>query len=115
LRTQLKEIQTIGDVQELDSIKEENRRIAKEHEKEKNQLMSKINNLQKQLISSSPEVSKSYIEEREKREQKLTFMEQNYKNLEEEVKQMRGLLSELRRKYKNASKEIFQLEIEHEK
>jgi chromosome segregation ATPase len=77
--------------------------------------MSKINNLQKQLISSSPEVSKSYIEEREKREQKLTFMEQNYKNLEEEVKQMRGLLSELRRKYKNASKEIFQLEIEHEK
>lgn len=36
-------------------------------------------------------------------------MEQNYKNLEEEVKQMRILLSELRRKYKNASKEIFQL------
>jgi hypothetical protein len=31
-------------------------------------------------------------------------MEQNYKNLEEEVKQMRTLLSELRRKYKNASK-----------
>jgi hypothetical protein len=38
-------------------------------------------------------------------------MEQNYKNLEEEVDQMRDLLTELRRKYKIASKEIFQLEV----
>ena len=55
------------------------------------------------------------MEERNRREQKLSFMERNYKNLEEEVKEMRDLLTELRRKYKNASKEIFQLENEHEK
>jgi hypothetical protein len=81
--------------------------------------MTKINNLTKQLISSPNEgagLKTSAVvtnEEREKREQKLTFMEQNYRNLEEEVKQMRMLLSELRRKYKNASKEIFHLEAEH--
>ena len=42
-------------------------------------------------------------------------MEKNYKSLEEEVKEMRNLLAELRMKYKHASKEIFELENEHEK
>lgn len=42
-------------------------------------------------------------------------MEKNYKNLEEEVREMRELLTELRRKYKHASKEIFEMENEHEK
>lgn len=49
----------------------------------------------------------------DRREKKLSFMEKNYKNLEQEVREMKVLLTELRKKYKNASKEIFQLENEH--
>ena len=40
-------------------------------------------------------------------------MEQNYHNLEEEVAEMRGLLTDLRRKYKEASRELCQREGEH--
>lgn len=32
------------------------------------------------------------MEERNKREEQLSFMEKNYKNLEEEVEEMRNLL-----------------------
>lgn len=71
--------------------------------------MNKIKSLEEQLISPS-ELSQKLLHERSKREQKLTYMEKNYANLEEEVKEMRELLTDLRRKYKNASKEIFQLE-----
>lgn len=56
-----------------------------------------------------------YKEERNIREQKLSFMEKNYKSLEEEVSGMKELLNDLRKKYKAASKEIFQMENEHEK
>ena len=41
-------------------------------------------------------------------------MEQNYRNLEEEVGEMRGLLADLRYKYKEASRELCQREGEHE-
>lgn len=37
-------------------------------------------------------------------------MQQNYQKLEDEVKEMREQLIDLRRKYKAASKEIFQME-----
>lgn len=40
-------------------------------------------------------------------------MEKNYKSLEDEVGEMKNLLSELRKKYKAASKEIFQMENDH--
>lgn len=42
-------------------------------------------------------------------------MTKNYKNLEDEVKEMKDQLEELRKKYKAASKEIFQMENQHEK
>lgn len=46
----------------MDHLKEENRRISKEHEKEKSQLMVKIINLQKQLVPSAPQVAKLAVE-----------------------------------------------------
>lgn len=42
-------------------------------------------------------------------------MTKNYQNLEDEVKEMKEQLADLRKKYKAASKEIFQMENQHEK
>lgn len=71
--------------------------------------------MEEQFISKPQELPQQYKKERDMREQKLSFMEKNYRALEEEVKEMKDLLTELRRKYKVASKEIFQLENDHEK
>jgi septal ring factor EnvC (AmiA/AmiB activator) len=76
-------------------------------------LINKIKKLEEQFIAAPYELSHKYEKERSIREQKLTFMEKNYKSLEDEVKDMREQLIDLRKKYKAASKEIFQMENEH--
>ncbi|XP_031472479.1 uncharacterized protein LOC116244724 [Nymphaea colorata] len=114
LRSALGEIQK-EDQPNLDLLIEENRRITKEAEEEKKELISKIQKLEEQFISTPYELPQKYKEERNIREQKLSFMEKNYKSLEEEVSEMKELLNDLRKKYKAASKEIFQMESEHEK
>lgn len=93
----------------VDHLMEENRRIAKQAEEERKELISKIQRLEEQFISTPYELPQKYKEERNIREQKLSFMEKNYKSLEAEVRDMKELLDDLRRKYKAASKEIFQM------
>lgn len=99
----------------LDSLIEENKRIAKEAEEEKKLLIAKIKKLEDKFISTPFELPQEYKKERNIRQQKLSFMQQNYQKLEDEVKEMREQLVQLRRKYKAASKEIFQMENQHEK
>ena len=50
--------------------------------------MNKIKSLEEQLIPPT-ELSQKLLNERNKREQKLSYMEKNYANLEGEVKEMR--------------------------
>lgn len=106
LRNQLSDLHAPPEISQL---KEENQKLSKLAEEQKKELLSKIKNLEEQLISSPNELSQKLLNERKKREQKLSYMESNYINLEQEVKEMRELLTDLRRKYKNASKEIFEL------
>ena len=78
-------------------------------------MIIKIKKLEEQFIATPFELPNEYKKERNIREQKLSFMESNYRHLEDEVRDMKNQLVELRRKYKAASKEIFQLENDHEK
>ena len=78
-------------------------------------MITKIKKLEEQFIATPFELPSEYKKERNIREQKLSFMESNYRHLEDEVGDMKNQLVELRRKYKAASKEIFQLENDHEK
>ena len=77
----------------------ENQRITEEAEREKKELEGRIKQLEQKFISQ-PSLPADYQKERNLRKQQLTFMEQNYQKLEEEVSEMRGLLTDLRRKYK---------------
>lgn len=58
---------------------------------EREQLMERIKQLEGDLIHPSV-LKQQLMEERNKREEQLSFMEKNYRNLEEEVEEMRCLL-----------------------
>ena len=88
LRNMLTDMQK-EDQPALDTLIEENKRIKNEAEDEKKELIGKIKKLEEQLISTPYQLPQSYKKERTIRQQKLTFMEKNYKSLQEEVKQMK--------------------------
>jgi hypothetical protein len=56
-------------------------------------LISKIKKLEEQFISTPYQFSQNYKDENNIREQKLSFMEKNYKNLEAEVQEMKIVLT----------------------
>lgn len=68
------------DQPQMDLLKEENKRIAKEAEKDKKELIIKIKRLEEQLIFTPEQI---HQRSQKDRESKLTLMEQNYKNLED--------------------------------